>query len=197
MFGKENNVEKTVPESTPAYSTETRIKGYLPAIEAGGELTGYRFGATGVFGYAFYFGRDLLCETYSLVVPSPDVYITGHKVHWISKYPRDTIRPGLTRPVYATENHRKIGDIIYRSPGKYEINGFVQVSVEKDRYLFSCDDEPLAQIHRYARESEWKPESIEYEYTPYFQVSIPQKIDTRLKLLILTFPMLRFDFMML
>ncbi len=181
-------------ESGSARTAEIRLKEYLPAVEAGEQLQGFRYDATGVFGYSFYKGRDLLCNTSSMVVPDPDVVITGHKVHWVSKHPTGRVLPGLTRTVYDSDHHSKIGDICYLSPGKYEINGSIQVLAENDGYLFSCDNEPIAQIHRYTGEWEWKPESAEYEYTPYFQISLSTKLDKQLLFFILSFPMLRFDF---
>ena len=170
------------------------INRYSGQTESGDQLQGFRYGATGVFGYSFFSGRDLLCNTSSMVVPDPDVVITGHKVHWVSKHPTGRVLPGLTRTVYDSDHHSKIGDICYLSPGKYEINGSIQVLAENDSYLFSCDNEPIAQIHRYTGEWEWKPESAEYEYTPYFQISLSTKLDKQLLFFILSFPMLRFDF---
>ena len=45
-------------------------------------LIGYRYYATGVFGYSFYKGKDDICSVSGLVVPDFPVIIRGETKEW-------------------------------------------------------------------------------------------------------------------
>ena len=52
--------------------------------DAGEQMTGYRFAATGLRGYSLYHEKEELCTVYSLVIASPPVVITGYDMKWQS-----------------------------------------------------------------------------------------------------------------
>ncbi len=71
-------------------------------------IIGFKYSATGVFGYVFYDGKNKICSVSSLVVPSPPVTMNGDNLRWISEFDLDsTIIPGQTRYIEDADSHKK------------------------------------------------------------------------------------------
>ena len=91
------------------------------------KIIGYRYDATGFFGYDFYKENEKRCSASSLVVPSSSVMMFGFGNKWKSEFENCTIVLGLTRYVYGCSIGRRIYKIVYRENGKCEINNSVIV----------------------------------------------------------------------
>ena len=63
------------------------------------KITGYRYHATGIFGYDFFKNKEKFCSVSSLVAPYAPVMIFGAGTKWRSDFPKCTIFPGLTGTV--------------------------------------------------------------------------------------------------
>ena len=157
---------------------------------------GYRFNATGVFGYVFYSAGSYICTVSSIVSPSAPVVIRGNGLKWRSDFESCTIVPGLTRYIVDESNGKQIFRIIYKDTGIYEINESVSVRGDTGKYTFYCDDTIIAVIERTDGGSGafQKPSGPYYDYEPYFAISSDDGISTELLMVILAFPMLRFAF---
>jgi len=157
-------------------------------------LIGYRFTATGVFGYRFYTTRDTICSVSSIVAPSAPVMIHGNGVTWKSDFEDCTIVPGLTRVIMDESNGEPLFRIVYKERGKYEINASTVVYCDEGKYEFYCNDKWIAIIIRTNDKSAHlhKPSDTYYDYEPYFDVAADNGIDTSLLMAILAFPMLQF-----
>lgn len=159
-------------------------------------LIGYRFDATGVFGYAYYINGDHVCSVSSIIAPSSSVMIYGNGVTWKSDFENCTIFPGLTRSIHDESNGTQLYQIVYKDRGKYEINQSITAYCETGKYIFCCDDKVIAEIIRVSGKSGFfkNPSDTVYHYEPYFEVSAKDRIDTGLLTVILAFPMLQFGF---
>lgn len=158
------------------------------------KIIGFRYDATGVFGYEFYHKNDKLCAVSSSVVPSPPVMIYGFDNEWESEFEDCTVYPGLTRYVLDRKSKSQVAKVVYRDFGKYELNESISVYCDTKKYKFFYDDEMIADIHRFEGDFGWKPDSKYYEYEAYFEVKMSQGINSELKMLIMAFPMIRFAF---
>ncbi len=158
------------------------------------KIIGYRYNATGVFGYVFYKEKRKLCSVSSVVVPSPPVMMFGFGNKWKSEFENCTIVPGITRYVYDCNTGRRIYKIVYRENGKYEINNSVIAYCNAERYAFFCDNQLIAQISKATEKCDFVPQSTEYDIEPYFDVFAQNGIDENLLMLIFSFPMLQFAF---
>ena len=159
-------------------------------------LIGYRFDATGVFGYAYYTSDERVCSVSSIVAPSAPVMIHGNGVTWKSDFDNCTIFPGLTRSVNDESNGTQPFQIVYKDSGEYEINKSIIAYCDTGKYTFYCDDKVIAKIIRFSGKSGHfkKPSDTYYNYESYFEVAADDKIDTELLMVILAFPMLQFAF---
>lgn len=156
---------------------------------------GYKYSATGIFGYAFFHDKIRMCTVTSIVVPSPPVLIEGYGMRWRSDFDAEaTIFPGLTRYVRDDSDGAQVARLVYRDRWEYEINGSVTARCGGGSYSFSRSGKIAAQISRYKEGNVWVPESVEHDYEPYFEVLFTDEIDDGMKLLVSSFPMLRFGF---
>ena len=159
---------------------------------------GYRFDATGVFGYRYCSTTtDKFCTVSSIAAPSSPVMIHGNDVTWKSDFDSfKTIFPGDTRYVNDELTGTNLFRIVYKDIGKYEINNSIVVYCDTGKYTFCCDNKVIATITRLSGKSGHikKPLDNYYNYEPYFEVTADDKIDTELLMVILAFPMLQFAF---
>ncbi|MEE3428440.1 MAG: hypothetical protein VZQ55_05685 [Ruminococcus sp.] len=155
---------------------------------------GYRFEATGIFGYQFYKAGDNFCSVTSIVAPSAPVMIYSKDIKWRSDYELCTIFPGLTRYIIDELSDQQVIQIIYKDTGEYEINGMIQVYCDSKKYTFYREDEIIAKIKKINNKEEHLqriPNSYD-NCEPYFEILVDVGISTELLPVILAFPMLRF-----
>ena len=156
-------------------------------------IIGFRYEATGVFGYEFYNDREKLCSVSSLVVPSPTVMISGYGQEWEFEYRRgESVFPGTARNVYDIKTNRRIAIVAYKDSEKYVINNYYIMSCDSQGYKITCRNEIVAEITRFEGEHSWCPDSACYEYEAYFKVSLSQELDDEHKMLAMALPILRF-----
>lgn len=158
------------------------------------KIIGYRYDATGVFGYVFYKEKRKLCSVSSMVVPSPAVMMFGFDKTWKSEFENCTIVPGLSRYVYDCSTGKRIYKIVYKENGKYEINHSIIAYCNAERYAFYYDNQLIAYMSKVTETSDFIPQSAEYDVEPYFDVFALNGLDDNLLMLILSFPMLQFAF---
>ena len=188
------------PEIGPRMFPEEQTRGRAGAriAEESGEnkrAIGYRYAATGVFGYMFYSPEQLICTVSSNVVPSPPVMIAGAGVEWRSDFDQDTtIYPGIARSVVEEAGGEQVFGIVYKETGSYEINESVSVHCDWDAYAFCIEDREIATIRRCSRMPDGFPWPTDdyYEYEPYFEVEYGSEVSAELLMIMLAFPMLRF-----
>jgi len=158
-------------------------------------LIGYRFVATGVFGYTYYSTGDQVCSVSSMVAPSASVMIHGNSVIWESNFSCCTVFPGLTRSVRDESTGTQLFQIVYKDTGEYEINKSITAYCDAEKYTFCLDGTVIAKITRFSGSADHfiKPSDTGYNYEPYFEVVADCEIDTELLMLILAFPMLTFE----
>lgn len=158
-------------------------------------IIGYQYFATGVGGYEFYCDKRNICTVSSIVVPSPPVQINGYGMTWKSDFDEEsTLVPGLTRYVHDSASHALVAGVVYRDCGEYEIDKSVTVHCGDGAYSFFRNHEKIAQINPYKGGIPWMPMPTQFDYKPYFEVNFDAGIDDEMKLLILSFPMLKFGF---
>lgn len=158
-------------------------------------MIGYRFNATGVFGYTYYTAGNRVCSVSSIVDPSAPVMIHGNGVAWTSNFDFfRTIFPGTTRNINDESTGTPLFRIVFGNTGQYKINDSITVYCDEEKYTFYCDDKVIAKILRFNGESGdlQKPSDTDYNYEPYFEVTVYNGIETELLMLILAFPMLKF-----
>ena len=159
------------------------------------KIIGYKYSATGIFGYAFYCGGQKICTAISCTVPSSAVWIQGYGIRWKSGFDKEsTLVPGLTTRYVFDDANAQVARLVYKSSGEYEIAEAVLVRCGEISYSFFRDGEVIAQISRCEEKNIWKPASIGDDCEPWFAVDWEQELNPALRLLILSFPMLRFGF---
>lgn len=157
---------------------------------------GYRFDATGVFGYEFYKNSDNICSVSSVVAPVAPVMISGNGVTWRSDFENCTIFPGLTRNINDESNGKQVFQIVYKGIGEYEIDESILVYCDTRKYTFYCDNSIIAIIKRFNDKSDYLQKTLDtnYDYEAYFDIAVDNGINTELLMVILAFPMLQFGF---
>lgn len=159
-------------------------------------VVGYRYSTTGFSSCEFYCGNSKLCSVSSLVIPSPPIGISGCGMTWESPFDADsTIFSGLTRYIYDKITKERVAVLTYMDRGRYTINGSVLVRCNGDGYSFFSDDEMIARIVRYRGEDIQMPTKImlySSDFELYYEGGYRKDISDALKLLICSFPLLRF-----
>ena len=173
-------------------------------------ITGYRYAATGVFGYEFYRGSDKVCTLSSLVVPSPKVLINGYGKSWESELAGRAAPAGFTKYVYDRAGNppkgkdragdtpagrecagrSAAGKIACDGSGGCLINDCLSVYSDKDGYVFTCGGQTVAQIKRWQGADCAVRSGNGLAREAYFEVVFRREIDDELKLMIMAFPML-------
>lgn len=167
-----------------------------PTAAAYEQVIGWRYSSTGVWSYEFYCGSNKLCTVSSLVIPSPPVGISGCGMTWESPFDKDsTIFSGQKRYIYDKVTREKVAVLTYMEHGRYTINGSVSVHCDGDGHRFYSDDGMIARLVRYRGEDIQPPDKAKlyhYDYEPYYEGSYRRDMSDALKLLIFSFPLLRF-----
>lgn len=163
-------------------------------------LTGYRFYATGVFGYTFYENDEKICSISSYVVFSPPATIIGFSREWVSDFEeKKEVKPGTERKIIDKSDGKTVSGIVYLEKDKYQIGESIIVRCEHGQYIFYNDGKVVAKIKRIDNTDEIAnrrqiPADLydRYECEPYFEVLTDEAISKENLMLILSFPMLRF-----
>lgn len=145
-------------------------------------LTGYRYFATGVFGYAFYRGQEKVCTISSMVGPSASIRITGKTRSWGTLSGGDGETACIGRIGDLSDQHEAFR-LVSTGENKYEIwlkdeefpvPDHWEVTAEKEayRFCFPAADrwhEPwkFASLERIAA-ADWIPEIQGMDVEPYF-----------------------------
>ena len=186
-----------IPNGIPLIQSPELIARISKDIESDkcNEYIGYRFHATGVFGYKFFNAEsDTVCSVSSVVAPSAPVTIISDTVTWESDFENCTIYPGLSRDVVDKSKDQQILQLVYKGTGKYTINESIEVYCDTDNFAFYRDDIIIAKTERINSNSEHLQivSDAEYDYDPYYRITADNGIHRELLLVILSFPMLRF-----
>ena len=155
-------------------------------------IIGYRYSVTGIFGYDYYEGNNKICGISSIVMPNSSVSIYGNGNRWASDFEDCTIYPGLLREVRDANTDCQIAKIVYKDTGEYEINDTVYVYCGNDKYSFVRNEELIAKITRRNTEPQIMPDDLTEDHEIYFQAELYSELEAELKMLLLSFPMLRF-----
>lgn len=164
------------------------------------EVIGFRFAATGVFGYDFYQNGCRLCAVSSLVVPSPTVNIQGFGGAWQSPFDADsTLFPGLTRFVYRAGSAREACRLVYRGEG-YDLHcgtDVYSVHMRDGAYAVYAGAKKIADVARLTRpQAAGVPVPPDMPYDDgeaYYAAGIAEGLPDDVMMAVLAFPMLRFD----
>ena len=118
------------------------------------EIISYRLSATGVWGYAYYRGKQYIGETMCQIGRSATVRIVGEDIVWYSPFRLATdIVPGISRRIRDNQTEEELYRVIFWRPGLYELSartdeGDWSMTVEERNgmYLFGQTGMPVAAI---------------------------------------------------
>ena len=166
-----------------------------PVLKGNIRVIGYRYDATGVFGYEFYEDMKQICTVSGLVVPSPTIMISGFGRNWKSEFDVDsTLFPGLTRTILDDATNKEVGALTYDGNKSYRLCNSVKVSCTTECYSFYDNEGLVAQTTKFQDEEIWLPQALGFDYEVYFNTVFNRDINDETKMLIVSFPVLRFDF---
>ena len=165
------------------------------------KLNGYRFSATGVFGYDFYDAQKELCTVSGILAPSMPVTIRGRGCAWNSSLDHGTaVSPGTARAVWDSETKATVCQVVFAGAGRYELlfdDAHVSVHIESSGYAFFSGDEKIAEIRRTHPIPMIVPKrSEQFDTHLHFRADVPDPTNPaneRIVLILLAFPLLRFD----
>ena len=161
------------------------------------EIVTYRLTGTGVWGFEFFDpSRNQLGFVRNGLSRSEPVRIEGEGISWVSLFGLDnTIVPGTSRRVKDSRTGQEVYRIIYWQPGFYQVRsaegGSVQVEIRDGAYLFGPPEMPATALTRRILEAEWIPPTgpgIE----PYFHTVFYEEVSPAYRMMVLSFPALRF-----
>ncbi len=170
-------------------------------------ITGYRFSATGVFGYAFYKGQEKVCVVSSLVGPSAPVRIAGRTRSWEGVSCGDDETECISRVIDLTDQHEAFNVVtteennyqIWLKDEEFPVPDHWDVTIENERYRFcfpSVDrwHEPwmVASLERITT-ADWIPDIPGMDVEPRFLAKVYDDYDEfeEVLLAILSFPLLK------
>ena len=159
-------------------------------------ITSYRQSVTGMWRYSFYDGQTPAGEACSDISLTPTVRITGDGIDWYSQFGLDRqVVPGVSRRVKDNRTGEEVYRIIYWQPGMYEFTaktpkGIWTMLMEERNgmYLFGQQGMPVLAITEQIKEAERTPPNME----PAFQTKIFDPVSEGLRLMVLSFPALKF-----
>ena len=171
-------------------------------------ITGYRFSATGVFGYVFYQKQEKLCSVSSIVVPSPPLTITGKSRIWkYSPTQSDcahkicmSVRDELTgKEAFRLSQREDRSWLMEGTDEEFPADVRWEISDEDGKIMFYYHEayewltkQKVAAIEKIT-EAEWIPEVLGMNVEPAFRVNIFDNNEEfeESVLAIVAFPMLR------
>lgn len=148
-----------------------------------------------MFGYEFYENRKQICTVSGLVVPSPTIMISGFGRNWKSEFHvNSTLFPGLTRTICDDANNKEVRALTYDGNRSYRLFNSVKVSCTTEGYSFYDNERLVAQTTKFQDEKIWLLQTFGFDYEAYFNTIFNRDINDETKMLIVSFPVLRFDF---
>ncbi len=156
----------------------------------------YRISATGVWQYGFYENRQLIGHVSSLVGPNAT---EAEGLSWYSRFEMDTtVIPGISRRVKDNQTGQEVYRLIYWKAGYYEFAAdqphgkWTMFAEHRDgSYLFGTQVQPVTAMTERIDSAEWMPVSS-MTVEPYFSTTFYEKASLPLKMLVLSFPAVRF-----
>ena len=158
------------------------------------QIVAFRLTATGVWGYRFYYGDQLIGTISSLVGPTSTVRVEAPGIAWYSTFHMDnTIVPGISRRVKDNRNGEDVYRIIYCQPEFYRMmkdGESLLVERRNGAYLFGKQGMPVLAMTERTESWPWMPGP---GYEPYLLTTLYEdNVTDRLLMAILSFPALRF-----
>ena len=160
------------------------------------EIITYRLSETGRWGYEFYdAGRNRIGSVSSVISTSSPVLIEGREICWYSQFGLDSmIVPGTSRQVKENQSGQEIYRIVFWQPGKYEVrtaDASVYAEIRNGIYLFGKPLMPVTAMTERVAEAEWiPPKRVNVE--PYFRTVFYEDVSEGYRMMVLSFPALRF-----
>lgn len=161
------------------------------------EIITYRLMGTGVWGYEFFDPeRNQIGFVRNGMARHEPVRIEGTGVSWFSLFGLDnTIVPGTSRRVKDSRTTQEVYRIIFWQPGLYEARPLtgesVQVEIREGAYQFGPPQMPATALTQRISEAEWvPPKGLEIE--PYFHTTFYEDVSPGYRMMVLSFPALRF-----
>lgn len=143
---------------------------------------GKKIDDTGAFGFEIYCDNNQVCYISSLVIPSFPVTIKGFGYNLVSEFDIDsTLIPGLTRFVVHEDSCDVAFKIVYIDQGVFDINiegKSIVVMIDENKYTFFSEGIILA--------------TGNIDNDSGFNMIIGSDLHQKIKLAIISFPMLRF-----
>ena len=164
------------------------------------EIISYRLSATGVWGYAYYRGKERIGETVCQIGQSGTVRIMGEDdIVWYSPFRLATdIVPGISRRIRDNRTEEELFRIIFWRPGLYELSarteaGDWSMTVEErdDKYYFIQNGMPVSAVTERLYEADWIPPTGE-QIGPAFRTTFYEREDSPgFLMMVLSFPALK------
>ena len=152
----------------------------------------YRLADTGVWGYHFYSGRQMIGKAASVLSLSSTVRIESSSVSWYSLFHVDTmVFPGVSRRVMDDRTGLEVFRIVFCEPGFYRMMGEklnLLVECRGNDYLFGNPGLPVLARTERIREWSWVPAGEPLFFTTVYEEDVREE----LALAMLAFPALRF-----
>lgn len=162
------------------------------------EIITYRLSSAGALGYEFYdAGRNRIGSVSTDVMPSSPTLIKGEGIDWYSTFSMEhTIVPGTGRWVKNNQNGLEVYRIIFWKQGMYQVrtadNCSVQVEIREGDYLFGKPEMPVTAMSRRIQEADWRPSYKDIGVVPYFRTTFYEDVSEAYRMMVLSFPALRF-----
>lgn len=164
--------------------------------EGKGCYTGYRYTATGVFGYSFRQGTTEVFSMSSSVMPNPDVCLTGFGKRLVHKHYNSAI-------TYVPGIRRNVVDGAGNLQAFFEFESFcsfrmtaedisASVRILSTGWIVYVGTEPVAEIQRISESQRVRFSENGLDMESFFHVQIYDTADSRLHPYILAIPMLGF-----
>ena len=162
------------------------------------EIITYRLSSAGAWGYEFYdAGRNRIGSVSTDVMPSSPTLIKGEGIDWYSTFSMEhTIVPGTGRWVKNNQNGLEVYRIIFWKQGMYQVrtadNCSVQVEIREGDYLFGKPEMPVTAMSKRIQDADWRPDYRNIDVAPYFRTIFYEDVSEAYRMMVLSFPALRF-----
>ena len=160
------------------------------------EIITYRLSETGRWGYEFYdAGRNRIGSVNAVISTSAPVLIEGGDIVWYSQFGIDSmIVPGTSRQIKDNKTGLEVYRIVFWQPGKYEVRtakSSEHAEIRNGIYLFGKPLMPVTAMTERIAGAEWiPPKNMDVE--PYFKTTFFEDVNEAYRMMVLSFPALRF-----
>ena len=163
------------------------------------DIISYRLSASGMWGYAYYTGKEHIGETICRIAANSTAQVTGDGIAWYSPFSIETdIVPGISRRVKDNVTGEELYRIIFWRPGLFEFAaktdaGGWSMTVEERNgmFLFGRNGMPVSAIMERISEAEWLPPTG-MQMEPAFKTRFFEQEDRPgFLMMVLSFPALK------